>query len=307
MNYNSYISYCNGIIDKTYEQNFNSSLENINNSLKTNFLSLTQKQYILQTLKNEQYRTIKKFAKYFSKINNNIFHHFQDTSNIYKEDYNFNLSIKNFNWHKVDKQEFKKIILSDIVPYHTMNARLVLYKDIINAINSIDKIILEDTEQSILGPTINNLLKQINNCGYKIEFENKDILDFYLYIDPSNLFKNNNNLSLGKLDYNPHDVYRFSTTIQKLKLSIAEANEFLQNKLKNNATSSNDTITGLLYYSLPQKNIDQNIKIRFLRIAILNSIFNTICHYSFDKDYETINNLLSYSINSYHEKDKINE
>ena len=303
MNYNVYISYCNGVIDRTYEKTFNDSLDVIDTKFKKDYLSNTQKNYIFKTLKDEQYRTIKKFAKYFSKVNTNILNHFQTTSPIYKENYDFNNTVKNFNWHRVDKQEFKKQIIPNITPYKDMNARLVLYKEIVNVIKSIDKIMLED-DDSLLGTTINNLLKQITNCGYKITYDDKDILDFYLDIDPSDAFKNNDELSLGQLDYNPHDIYRFGNTIQKLKSSIIETNNFLQDKLKANSISANDTITGLLYYSLPQKDISSNIKTRLLRIAVLNSVFNTICHYSFDKDYDTINNLLSCSINSYHKDTK---
>lgn len=296
----SFISYYNTNVDTTYETTFNDTIEKIYNELQTPQVSKLHSYFVSSKLKDEEYRAIKKFIRSWSKNNKDIFNNYiKESLELRLNDFTLSTKLKKLNINKVNKQEFKNTIVKNTTTYLSMNARLSLYNSILNAVNSIDKVITEDDSE--LGSTLNKLLVQLDNCGYILNISDKSISEYPSYIDIKFAF-NTKTSTLKELDYTPNDVFRFATSMDKLKSSIYKTGMFLQDRLKTQPNqesnqSENTTITGLLYYNLPNTNNTSSvIKNRLFRVALLNSIFQTICNYSFEVDYNSTINLLSTTI-----------
>ena len=305
MDNNAFISYYKQPIDKTQEDQLYRTLEDIQKEKTKVYPTRSQQDYADHKLKDEQYRSIRKFAKYWSKVNKKIF-----TTNClpilekYSNDYTLDKLYNKLSNNKIDKQLFKQSIVKGLTSFTDMNARIVLYTSVLNAVNSIDKIVTEEIEEdNLLGTTLTKLIKQVKDCGFIIDIDNKSITEYPSYINISNIYTSvNDNKTLEELDYIPNDVIRFATTMNKLKNSIISTSNFLQDRLKSQPSvesnsSDNTTIIGLLYYSLPNDDVEI-IKARMYRVSLLNSIFQAICHYSFNVDYTSTINLLSTTIST---------
>ena len=296
----SFMTYYNTNVDNTYETTFSTTIEKIYNELQSPQVSKLHSHFVTSKLKDEEYRAIKKFIKSWSKHNKDIFNtYIKDSLEQRNNDFTISSKLKKLNTNKVLKQDFKNTIVNDTTTYVSMNARIVLYNSIINAVNSIDKVITED--DSYLGNTLTKLLTQLDSCGYIIDIVDKNISDYPSYVDIKSAF-NTQNKSLKDLDFTPNDVFRFATSMDKLKTNIYKTGLFLQDRLKTQHNqesnqSENTTITGLLYYNLPNTdNVSDIIKTRLFRVALLNSIFQTVCNYSFEVDYNSTINLLNTTI-----------
>lgn len=293
-----FLSYYNQDIDNNSEEQFLKSMNDIDEQMNKLYVSESQKRYAVQKLKDEQYRSIRKFSRSWSKMQKDIYvNNTQEKFRNYLLDYRLDKQVKNLLPVKINDKKFKQSKVYDTTSYMSMNARIVLYNSVVNCVNAIDKIVVEPVyEDNPLGETLSKLIKQMQSCGYCINLDNKSISEFPSYVDIVPAFVIDNDKTLGELDYSPSDVFRFANAMIKLKSFIFNAGSVLQDKLKTKPEefhkSDNTTITGLLYYSLPETNIPFNIKTRMLRLSVLNSIFQAICNYSFELDYNSIINLL---------------
>lgn len=305
MDNNAFISYYKQPIDKTQEEFFYKTLEDIKVEKSKVYPTRSQKEYADHKLKDEQYRSIRKFAKYWSKVNKKIF-----TNNCLPilESYTNNFTLDKLHYklspNRIDKHDFKSAVVKGLTTFNEMNARVVLYNSVLNTVNSIDRIIVEDIEDNnLLGTTLSKLIKQVSSCGFTVNINDKSIVEYPSYIDVSKVFTcSNDTKTLEELDYIPNDVIRFATTMNKLKTNIINTSNFLQDRLKSQPSSEsnssdNTTIIGLLYYSLPSDDATV-LKTRMFRIAVLNSIFQAVCHYSFNVDYNSTINLLTTAISA---------
>ena len=298
----SFINYYSNNIDISYEDLFNTTIDSIYKDINKDHISKLHSQFALSKLRDEEYRSIKKFIKAWSKQNKDIYNeNIKVSLENRHNDYTLVKLLQKLNINRVNKNDFKLCIIPNTTTFVSMNARFALYNSVLNAVNSIDKIITEqdDTE---FGSTLTKLLAQLDTCGFIINLENKYLSEHNTYIDIRAVFDVNSNKSLKDLDYTPHDVFRFAINANKLKTNIYKTGLFLQDRLKtqhdaNSNQSENTTITGLLYYNLPNTdNPTSIIKNRLFRVSLLNSIFQAVCNYTFEVDYNSTINLLNTTI-----------
>lgn len=296
----SFMSYFHQDIDTTIETQLYKVVEFNKEELDKIPLTSIHRKYAEQKYKDEQYRLVRRFAKQWSKINKKISSKLDDLLDNFANNFTLDTQLKKLHPSKIDKQDFKSFTINGLTSFSSMNSRIVLYNSILTAVNSIDRIITEDIEDdNLLGNTLTKLLEQVTSCGFTINLEDKDISDYTSYIDITSAFTSINK-TLGELDYIPNDVCRFAMTMSKLKTNILNTSLFLQNRLKSQPSqesnsSDNTTIIGLLYYSLPNDEFI-TMKARMMRIAVLTSLFNSICHYSFDIDFNSTIELLNTAI-----------
>lgn len=297
-----FISYLTTEIDIAYENLFNTTINNIYSEINKEKLSKLHTQFNISRLKDEEYRSTKKFIKTWSKHNKELYNENIKTSlELRDNDYTLTKALQKLNVNRVDKNEFKLCIVPNTTSFTSMNARCALYNSVLNAVNSIDRIVTED-DNTEFGTTLSKLLQQLDNCGYVVDINDKYISEYNTYIDIRTAFDVQSNKSLKDLDYTPNDIFRFATTMNKLKSNIYKTGLFLQDRLKtqpdiDSKQSENTTISGLLFYNLPNtNNTAEVIKNRLFRVALLNSIFQSICNYSFEIDYNTTINLLNTTI-----------
>ena len=296
----SFMSYFHQDIDTTVETQLYKVVDSIKEELDKIPVTSIHRKYAEQKYKDEQYRSIRRFAKQWSKSNKKINTKCEDVLTNLSTNFAIDNKLKHLHPSKVDKQDFKSSHIEGLTSFSSMNSRIVLYNSILTAVNSIDRIITEEIEKdNLLGTTLTNLLHQVRNCGYTVDLENKTISEYPSYINIESAFSNNK-ATLGELDYVPNDVCRFAMTMNKLKTNILNTSLFLQNRLKSQPSqesnsSDNTTIIGLLYYSLPNDEFI-TMKARMMRIAVLTSLFTSICHYSFDIDFNSTIELLNTAI-----------
>ena len=298
----NYLTYHYTDVDVAYEDLFNSTIDNIYSEIQKERISRLHSQFAISKLRDDEYRSIKKFIKTWSKLNRDIFNdNIKDSIEFRHNDYTLSKLLQKLNINKVSKNDFKLSVVPNTTSFVSMNARVALYNSILNAVNSIDRIVTEDDDTEF-GSTLSKLLTQLDNCGYIVDISDKYLSEYTSYVDIRTAFDVKNNATFKDLDYTPNDIFRFATSMNKLKSNIYKTGLFLQDRLKtqpdvDSKQSENTTITGLLYYNLPSTdNPTEVIRNRLFRVALLNSIFQSICNYSFEMDYNTTINLLNTTI-----------
>lgn len=302
---NTFSEYFSKSLNDFNETTFHTTIAQLNELGSSKYQSPEQNHFLQKRVYDEQYRAIKKFANSWSKCNKTMYiETTRDKLRNYLTDYRLGQGLQQFNLAKINKSTFKSLKANGVTSYLHMNARMVLYKDVLAAIESLERIVTEPVEYTKdLGYTLTKLIQQIKDTHFDItDLDNTKIYDYTKFIDIRSGFCINDTKTLGDLGYSPIDIFRFASSMKKMKNTIFSASATLQDKIKTQpdplSKSTSTTITGLLYYSLdePLEKIPIVAETRLYRIAMLNSIFQAVCHYAFELDYETTINLLNAAI-----------
>ena len=123
-----FLSYYNQDIDSNFEEQFLKSMNDIDEQMNKLYVSESQKRYAVQKLKDEQYRSIRKFSRSWSKMQKDIYiNNSQEKFRNYLLDYRLDKQVKNLFSVKTNDKKFKQFKVCNITSYISMNARIVLY------------------------------------------------------------------------------------------------------------------------------------------------------------------------------------